>query len=94
MVILGEWVFLMSEIPVYDLSARNNLFAQDWSFKSKTPSGAVRALNPNTVEPIPNLGALFPRVGPVQDPSLTGLSHRTYQLDGSSQVNSPTNPST
>ena len=31
------------------------------------------ALTPNTVEPIPTLGALFPRGGPVQDPVLTLL---------------------
>ena len=29
------------------------------------------ALTPTTVEPIPTLGALFPRGGPVQDPVLT-----------------------
>jgi len=29
------------------------------------------ALTPNTVEQIPNLGALFLRGGPVQDPVLT-----------------------
>ena len=34
---------------------------------------ALTPLTPNTVEPIPTLGALFPRGGPVQDPVLTSI---------------------
>ena len=35
------------------------------------PDSCPYALTPNTGEPIPTLGALFPRGGPVQDPVFT-----------------------
>ena len=61
--ILGGWVFLMSEEPLYE---------QDGL---KADTRPLEALTPNTVELIPTLGALSPRGGPVQDPFLTRGAH-------------------
>ena len=70
MMVLGGGRFLMSEVPLYCEACINTTATHAPPLRlclSRNPY----ALTPNTVEPIPTLGAIPPRGGPVQDPVFT-----------------------
>ena len=55
--------------------------------KGSQPVVCLRPIGRDTVEPIPTLGALFPRGGPVQDPVLTCIA-----IERKGPAPQPTNP--